>query len=249
CTGQAGDMFICHGFMPHSASKNHLRIPRFITSPKFVLEHPFNLNREDPSDYSLVEKKTLGVLGVPSLPDWKITGERARFVAPNNGKKDSRLPLELERLKAHAAKTGGVVESIHLQLRLTRVFWEMLNEETACNDYLMNSGLTPSKYGKIFELSAGNSMTLRLLQTSRSNFTLPLGLDFKEWQFCGTKFWPAKRADSEGYSPYQMYLPIPTETPQIPAVRTVTAIVLPTHYQAFVLPWTSSYWVWRAYHV
>jgi len=114
CTGQAGDMFICHGFMPHSASKNHLRIPRFITSPKFVLEHPFNLNREDPSDYSLVEKKTLGVLGVPSLPDWKITGERARFVAPNNGKKNSRLPLELERLKAHAAKTGGVVESIHV---------------------------------------------------------------------------------------------------------------------------------------
>lgn len=63
---------------------------------------------------SLVEQKTLRELGVHSLPDWKIVGERARFVAPNNQKKDSRLPLELERLKAHAAKTGGVVESIHV---------------------------------------------------------------------------------------------------------------------------------------
>ncbi|KIJ36782.1 hypothetical protein M422DRAFT_232369 [Sphaerobolus stellatus SS14] len=114
CTGKAGDMFICHGFMPHSASKNHRRIPRFITSPRFVLKDPFNYNRENPEDYSLLELKTLKELGVSSLPDWNITGQRARFKSDNNIERDSRLPLELERLKAHASKTGGIVDSIHV---------------------------------------------------------------------------------------------------------------------------------------
>ncbi|KAF8584672.1 hypothetical protein K439DRAFT_1633385 [Ramaria rubella] len=113
-TGEAGDVFICHGFMPHSASRNHLRIPRFITSPKIVLKEPFNYNRENPEDYSLVEQKTLRELGVSSLPDWKITAPRARFTPANNAPKDSRLPLELQRMKDYAAKTGGVVDSIHV---------------------------------------------------------------------------------------------------------------------------------------
>ncbi|KIJ42151.1 hypothetical protein M422DRAFT_254845 [Sphaerobolus stellatus SS14] len=114
CTGKAGDMFICHGFMLHSASKNHLRIPRFITSPKFVLKDPFNYNRENLKDYSLLELKTLKELGVSYLPDWKFIGQRARFNPDNNVKKDSRLPFELERLKAHASKTGGIIDSIHV---------------------------------------------------------------------------------------------------------------------------------------
>ena len=63
---------------------------------------------------SLVEQKTLRELGVSSLPEWKIVGDHVRFPAYNNQKKDARLLLELERLKAHAAKTGGVVESIHI---------------------------------------------------------------------------------------------------------------------------------------
>jgi len=52
---------------------------------------------------------------VSSLPDWKITGERKRFTPENNANKDSRLLVELERLKAHAAKTGGIVDSIHVE--------------------------------------------------------------------------------------------------------------------------------------
>jgi hypothetical protein len=106
---------------------------RFISSPKLVLKKPFNYNRENPEDYvciststqiriflivihaqSLVERKTLSELGVSSLPDWKITGKRIRFMPPNNQKKDARILVELERLKAHAAKTGGVAESIHI---------------------------------------------------------------------------------------------------------------------------------------
>ncbi|KAK7458014.1 hypothetical protein VKT23_009922 [Stygiomarasmius scandens] len=114
CVGKAGDMFICHGFMPHSASKNHNRIPRFITSPKIILKEPMNLNRENPDNYSLLELKTLRDLGVDSLPNWKSTGERQRFVPSNNIKKDGRLLVELERLKEHARKTGGIVDSIHV---------------------------------------------------------------------------------------------------------------------------------------
>ena len=63
---------------------------------------------------SLIEQKTLRELGVSSLPEWKIVGERVRFLTSNNQKRDARLPLELDRLKAHAAKTGSIVESIHI---------------------------------------------------------------------------------------------------------------------------------------
>lgn len=63
---------------------------------------------------SLIERKLLHDLGVSSLPDWKIIGERTHFVAANIKTRDARLPLELERLKAHAAKTGSKVDSMHV---------------------------------------------------------------------------------------------------------------------------------------
>lgn len=51
----------------HSASKNFLRIPRIITNPPVALREPFNFNRENPDDYSLVERKTLAALGIDKL--------------------------------------------------------------------------------------------------------------------------------------------------------------------------------------
>ena len=53
--------------MLHSASKNHTRIPRIITNPPAALKEPFKFNRKNPSDFSLVEKKTLDALGVEQL--------------------------------------------------------------------------------------------------------------------------------------------------------------------------------------
>ena len=44
---------------PHSASKNHLRIPRFITNPPVTLQDPLNLNRENPAEY--VSSSTLPI--------------------------------------------------------------------------------------------------------------------------------------------------------------------------------------------
>jgi len=80
-TGETGDVYILHPFMLHSASRNLLRTLRIITNPPVSLKEPFNYNRADPADYSLVEQKTLRDLGRPEgLGDWKITGPRERIV-------------------------------------------------------------------------------------------------------------------------------------------------------------------------
>lgn len=80
-TGETGDVYILHPFMLHSASKNLRRDIRIITNPPVSLNEPFNYNRSDPSEYSLVEQKTLKDLGRPEgLPEWKITRERERVV-------------------------------------------------------------------------------------------------------------------------------------------------------------------------
>ncbi|OJT02500.1 hypothetical protein TRAPUB_6972 [Trametes pubescens] len=113
-TGEAGDVILLHPFMPHSASKNHLRIPRFITNPPVTLKEPFNLNRANPEEYSLVELKILRELGAERLPDWKIAAPRRRFVPWTRTGKDATIIEEVERMKAHALKTGGSVDSMHI---------------------------------------------------------------------------------------------------------------------------------------
>lgn len=113
-TGEAGDVILIHPLMPHSASKNHLRIPRFITNPPVTLKGPLNLNRANLADYSLVELKILQTLGTSSLPDWKIERERIRFTPRTRAGKDAMILEELERMKAHALKTGGTVDSMHM---------------------------------------------------------------------------------------------------------------------------------------
>ncbi|THH19324.1 hypothetical protein EUX98_g8797 [Antrodiella citrinella] len=113
-TGSKGDVIICHPFMPHSASKNHLRIPRFITNPPVTLKDPLNFNRADPADYSLVEQKVLNSLGVTALPDWHITTERKRFTPRSRAGKDALIIQEVDRLKAHSLKTGKPFQSMHI---------------------------------------------------------------------------------------------------------------------------------------
>lgn len=88
-TGKIGDVVLMHPLMLHSASRNSLRIPRVITNPLISAKRPFNFDRENPDEYSLVERKTLRALGVQRLQGWKITGDRA-VVVP-------------ERLRLHAA--------------------------------------------------------------------------------------------------------------------------------------------------
>jgi len=100
-TGEVGDVFLLHPFMLHSASKNLLRKPRVITNPPVSLKEPFNFDREDPREYSLVEQKTLNDLGYPKgLRGWKISGERKGWVTSGAKRKEEMRKKELERLKS-----------------------------------------------------------------------------------------------------------------------------------------------------
>lgn len=99
-TGEVGDVFLLHPLMLHSASKNLLRIPRIITNPPVSLKEPFNFDREDPSEYSLVELKTLKDLGKPEgLKGWKITGPRREWLSNRIKRQEAERLKELERLK------------------------------------------------------------------------------------------------------------------------------------------------------
>ncbi|KAJ5489211.1 hypothetical protein N7539_004101 [Penicillium diatomitis] len=101
-TGKIGDVVLLHPLMLHSASVNSLRIPRIITNPPVSLKQPFNFDRPDPSQYSIVEKKTLHELGKPRLQGWKIRGGRAGVVPARLQAQEQMKQKELERLKTIA---------------------------------------------------------------------------------------------------------------------------------------------------
>jgi len=80
-TGDVGDVILMHPLMPHSASKNHTRIPRVITNPPVSLREPFCFDRsEKGGEYSLVERKTMMLIGGEKLKGWKVTEGRRRIV-------------------------------------------------------------------------------------------------------------------------------------------------------------------------
>ncbi len=74
-TGEVGDFIIMHSYMLHASSNNHSPNVRFMTNPPVVLKEPLNLNREDPNDFSLIERATLHGLGVERY-DFQPTGPR-----------------------------------------------------------------------------------------------------------------------------------------------------------------------------
>jgi hypothetical protein len=79
-TGKAGDVILMHPYMLHASSQNHSGKARFITNPPVALKEPMNFNRENPADFSPVERAVLHSLGVERL-DYEIVGERRRFDA------------------------------------------------------------------------------------------------------------------------------------------------------------------------
>jgi hypothetical protein len=100
-TGNTGDIYIFHPLMLHSASKNHTREVRIITNPRVAVKEPFQFNRANPADYSLVELKTLKALEKDRL-EFKPTTPR-REVVPERVRIQKRMAEEEEaRLKAHA---------------------------------------------------------------------------------------------------------------------------------------------------
>lgn len=97
-TGQIGDVILLHPLMTHSASINSLRIPRIITNPPVSLKEPFQFDRDDPSEYSMVERKTLQELGVDRLRGWKIIGDREAVVPERVRVQEEMKKRELERM-------------------------------------------------------------------------------------------------------------------------------------------------------
>ncbi|KAG9841934.1 hypothetical protein KCU98_g5348, partial [Aureobasidium melanogenum] len=89
--GKAGDIYLLHPLMVHSAAPNYLREPRFITNPPVALKQPFNFDRTDGSAYSLVEQKTLNALDSASgLKGWRITTER-KFIVPERVREQAQM--------------------------------------------------------------------------------------------------------------------------------------------------------------
>lgn len=104
-TGSVGDVYLLHPLMLHSASKNLLRIPRVITNPPVSLKEPFRFDREDESEYSLVERKTLRDLGrQEGLKGWKIEGKRRGWMSRRMKAHEEMKRAELQRLKDEEAK-------------------------------------------------------------------------------------------------------------------------------------------------
>ncbi|KAL6787335.1 hypothetical protein J3E68DRAFT_152989 [Trichoderma sp. SZMC 28012] len=116
-TGNIGDVVLMHPLMMHSASKNALHIPRIITNPSVYMKEPFNFDREDPEEYSLVELKTLKELGVDRLPGWKIRGERKRF-RPGRVEIHNRMrEVEMRRMAGEdMGGTGDTGVEVHREL-------------------------------------------------------------------------------------------------------------------------------------
>ncbi|PSK38126.1 hypothetical protein B9Z65_1317 [Elsinoe australis] len=114
-TGKVGDVYLLHPLMLHSASNNKLRELRIITNPPVSLNEPFNFDRENPDDFSYVERKTLKSLGKDRLSGWKITGTRDRIV-PERLKMQSRMKeQELKRLENVKAQAGVTVSEVSAQ--------------------------------------------------------------------------------------------------------------------------------------
>jgi hypothetical protein len=61
-TGSPGDIFLCHPFLFHAASQNHLGVPRFMCNRTTPLKDRLQLKREDGSPYSPLETSIRNVL-------------------------------------------------------------------------------------------------------------------------------------------------------------------------------------------
>ncbi|KAL5638562.1 hypothetical protein ACGC1H_005285 [Rhizoctonia solani] len=111
-TGERGDVILLHPLILHSASKNHTRSIRFITNPPVSLKDPFDFNRADPSEFSLVEQKTLKELGVEKL-DFSAKVPRKSITPQRLDTQSRMLAEELKRMKEYAEKHGTEVDSVH----------------------------------------------------------------------------------------------------------------------------------------
>jgi len=93
-TGQVGDVYLLHPFVLHAKAQNTLRIPRYITNPPIHLREPMRFDRENPDDFSLVERAVLRGLGVDRLPYHPAAPRES--VVPERVRRQQRMKAEEE---------------------------------------------------------------------------------------------------------------------------------------------------------
>jgi hypothetical protein len=98
-TGQAGDVVLHHPYMLHATSQNTLKVERAITNPPVSLNEPMNFNRENPNDFSPLERGVLHGLGVLRL-DFKPTTLRERLNPAEVHAEGRRLAEQARQLAA-----------------------------------------------------------------------------------------------------------------------------------------------------
>jgi len=98
---EAGDIFLMHPFLLHSASPNTIGAVRVITNPPVQLREPMQFNRNDPADFSPVELAVLRGLGVERY-DFQPTGAREAI-------EPVRHKLQRERLEQERARASSGV--------------------------------------------------------------------------------------------------------------------------------------------
>ena len=94
---EAGDVYLIHPYMLHSAAPNPSGRPRIITNPPVAFVEPMNFNRENPDEFSLVERVVLKALGVERL-DYRITGEREGYYTEFRRERERMLVEQKARL-------------------------------------------------------------------------------------------------------------------------------------------------------
>lgn len=65
--GRAGDAFLLHPFMMHSSAPNVLPHPRLMENDNISIREPLRFDRENPADFSVVERSILRHLKVDRL--------------------------------------------------------------------------------------------------------------------------------------------------------------------------------------
>jgi len=100
-TGEVGDLILLHPFILHASSQNHSGTARFLINPPVALREPMNFDREDPNEFSLVERAILRGLGVERYA-FKPTSPREEVI-PERRKMQAKL---LEEERARLGETG-----------------------------------------------------------------------------------------------------------------------------------------------